>query len=108
MVPVCNVAKETLSVEAVIFILLNGTVGIFNSFAPFSDAYLAHFFTQALVQKKQPIRGISTLLAALAKIQLHPGQLTSIHADICQVNVQNSSQKLFDGRLGLQACAYLV
>ncbi|KAJ8037627.1 COP9 signalosome complex subunit 3 [Holothuria leucospilota] len=62
-------------------------------FATDNYAYLAHFFTQALVQKKQPIRGISTLLAALAKIQLHPGQLTSIHADICQLCLLSKNMK---------------
>lgn len=62
-------------------------------FATDSYAYLAHAFTQALVEKKQAIRGISTLVAALAKIQLHPGQLTSIHADICQLCLLSKNMK---------------
>jgi len=33
----------------------------------------------------QAIRGISILKRAIVKIQLSPSQLTSIHADLCQV-----------------------
>ncbi|XP_071815337.1 COP9 signalosome complex subunit 3-like [Apostichopus japonicus] len=62
-------------------------------FATDSYAYLAHAFTQALVEKKEAIRGISTLLTALAKIQLHQGQLTSIHADICQLCLLSKNMK---------------
>ena len=33
----------------------------------------------------EAIRGISILVKAIEKIQLVPSQLTSIHADLCQV-----------------------
>ena len=33
----------------------------------------------------QPMRGIKLLVNAIDKIQLFPAQLTSIHADLCQV-----------------------
>ncbi|XP_064609422.1 COP9 signalosome complex subunit 3-like [Liolophura sinensis] len=48
-------------------------------------AELCHKFTHSLVEKKQPIRGISILEKAISKIQLHPAQLTSVHADLCQL-----------------------
>ena len=36
-----------------------------------------------LVEKKWAMRGILLVNSALQKIQLHPNQLTSIHADLC-------------------------
>lgn len=51
----------------------------------FSDADLCHLLTDHLVELKQPIRGIEVLKKAIRKIQLFDSQLTSIHADICQL-----------------------
>jgi COP9 signalosome complex subunit 3 len=48
-------------------------------------ADLCHKFTQALVEKKQPMKGIAWLCRAITKIQLHSSQLTSIHADLCKL-----------------------
>lgn len=48
-------------------------------------AELCHLLTQALVEKQQPMRGINLLCFAISKIQLFPSQLTSIHADLCQL-----------------------
>ena len=53
--------------------------------ALFADAELCHKFAQNLVERKQPLRGIAILCKAIDKIQLIPSQLTSIHADLCQV-----------------------
>lgn len=50
-----------------------------------SDADLCHLLTDHLVEVKQPIRGIEILKKAIRKIQLFDSQLTSIHADLCQL-----------------------
>ncbi|CAK9819041.1 COP9 signalosome complex subunit 3 [Anthophora quadrimaculata] len=52
-----------------------------------SDIYaeLCHLFTQTLVELKIPLRGIELLRRAIRKIQLFDSQLTSIHADLCQL-----------------------
>lgn len=38
-----------------------------------------------MVERRQAFRGIDLLMKAITKIQLHPAQLTSIHADLCQL-----------------------
>lgn len=60
-----------------------------------TDMYseLCHKFTQMLVDKKQPIRGISLLVRAISKIQLSPSQLTSIHADLCKLCLLSKCMK---------------
>jgi len=62
-------------------------------YATESYADLCHKFTQSLIERKQPIRGISTLCQAISKIQLAPSQLTSIHADLCQLCLLSKSMK---------------
>ncbi|XP_066185936.1 COP9 signalosome complex subunit 3 isoform X5 [Sylvia atricapilla] len=47
-------------------------------------AGLCHQLTNALVERKQPLRGISILRQAIDKMQMNTNQLTSIHADLCQ------------------------
>lgn len=54
-------------------------------FCPELYADLCHLLTDHLVELKQPIRGIEVLKKAIRKIQLFDSQLTSIHADICQL-----------------------
>lgn len=54
-------------------------------FATDMFAELCHLLTQSLVEKHQPMRGIFLLSRAISKIQLFPSQLTSIHADLCQL-----------------------
>ncbi|XP_033108007.1 COP9 signalosome complex subunit 3-like [Anneissia japonica] len=54
-------------------------------FAVETYANLAHQFTTMLIEHKQPLRGIDLLIKAVSKIQMHATQLTSIHADICQL-----------------------
>ncbi|XP_076331243.1 COP9 signalosome subunit 3 [Tachypleus tridentatus] len=54
-------------------------------YAPNTFADLCHLFTQSLVERQQPMRGIDLLCRAISKIQLFPSQLTSIHADLCQL-----------------------
>uniref|UniRef100_A0A672KUS4 COP9 signalosome complex subunit 3 n=1 Tax=Sinocyclocheilus grahami TaxID=75366 RepID=A0A672KUS4_SINGR len=51
-------------------------------------AGLCHQLTNALVEKKQPLRGISTLKQAIDKMQMNTNQLTSVHADLCQVSLK--------------------
>uniref|UniRef100_A0A8C0LXI9 COP9 signalosome complex subunit 3 n=2 Tax=Canis lupus familiaris TaxID=9615 RepID=A0A8C0LXI9_CANLF len=48
-------------------------------------AGLCHQLTNALVERKQPLRGISILKQAIDKMQMNTNQLTSIHADLCQL-----------------------
>uniref|UniRef100_A0AAR2L3R6 COP9 signalosome complex subunit 3 n=1 Tax=Pygocentrus nattereri TaxID=42514 RepID=A0AAR2L3R6_PYGNA len=48
-------------------------------------AGLCHQLTNALVERKQPLRGISILKQAIEKMQMNTNQLTSIHADLCQL-----------------------
>lgn len=52
-----------------------------------SDIYaeLCHLFTQTLVELQIPLHGIELLCRAIRKIQLFDSQLTSIHADLCQL-----------------------
>ncbi|XP_039348071.1 COP9 signalosome complex subunit 3 isoform X2 [Mauremys reevesii] len=47
-------------------------------------AGLCHQLTNALVERKQPLRGIGILRQAIDKMQMNTNQLTSIHADLCQ------------------------
>ncbi|KFM81884.1 COP9 signalosome complex subunit 3, partial [Stegodyphus mimosarum] len=54
-------------------------------FAPDIFAQLCHLFTRSLVERQQYMRGISLLCKAILKIQLFTSQLTSIHADLCQL-----------------------
>lgn len=54
-------------------------------YATDSYAELCHKLTLLLVERKQAIRGISILTKAILKIQLNEAQLTSIHADLCQL-----------------------
>lgn len=54
-------------------------------FATDTFAELCHLLTQSLIERQQPMRGIHLLTRAINKIQLFPSQLTSIHADMCQL-----------------------
>ncbi|XP_043288045.1 COP9 signalosome complex subunit 3 [Venturia canescens] len=54
-------------------------------FAPDTYAELCHLLTQSLVELRTPLRGIELLRRAIRKIQLFDSQLTSIHADLCQL-----------------------
>ncbi|XP_064623892.1 COP9 signalosome complex subunit 3-like [Lineus longissimus] len=74
---------ETLFVQTQEF--FNMCNGEHVRYAVDSYADLCHRFTQNLVEKKEPIRGICILLKAINKIQLFPSQLTSIHVDLCQL-----------------------
>jgi len=74
---------ETLLVQTQEFI--NQCNGEQVRYATDSYAELCHKLTALLVEKKQPMRGIGMLSQAITKIQLIPSQLTSIHADLCQL-----------------------
>uniref|UniRef100_A0A8C4QEB6 COP9 signalosome complex subunit 3 n=1 Tax=Eptatretus burgeri TaxID=7764 RepID=A0A8C4QEB6_EPTBU len=54
-------------------------------YATDSFAGLCHMLTNALVERKQPLRGITVLRQAIDKMQMNSTQLTSIHADLCQL-----------------------
>ncbi|XP_072021540.1 COP9 signalosome complex subunit 3-like isoform X2 [Amphiura filiformis] len=62
-------------------------------FSTDSYASLAHHLTRALIQKKQYIRGVDILHKAITKIQMHTAQLTSIHADLCQLSLLSKCMK---------------
>ncbi|KAK5642280.1 hypothetical protein RI129_008447 [Pyrocoelia pectoralis] len=53
--------------------------------APDLFAELCHLVTANLTEQKQAIKGISLLQKAISKLQLYDSQLTSIHADLCQL-----------------------
>lgn len=46
---------------------------------------MCHLYTRSLIAARQPIKGISLLIKAITKIQIHSSQLTSIHSDLCQL-----------------------
>uniref|UniRef100_A0A8P4FV70 COP9 signalosome subunit 3 n=1 Tax=Dicentrarchus labrax TaxID=13489 RepID=A0A8P4FV70_DICLA len=48
-------------------------------------AGLCHQLTNALVERKQPLRGVVVLKQAIDKMQMNTNQLTSVHADLCQL-----------------------
>uniref|UniRef100_A0A8C5HEE3 COP9 signalosome complex subunit 3 n=1 Tax=Gouania willdenowi TaxID=441366 RepID=A0A8C5HEE3_GOUWI len=48
-------------------------------------AGLCHQLTNALVERKQPLRGVVILKQAIDKMQMNTNQLTSVHADLCQL-----------------------
>lgn len=49
-------------------------------------AEFCHLFTNYLVEQKQPIKGINLLKQALIRLKyVSKAQLTSIHADLCQL-----------------------
>lgn len=50
-----------------------------------ADAELCHQLTRSLAELKVPLRGIDLIRQAIRKIQLFDSQLTSIHADMCQL-----------------------
>jgi hypothetical protein len=50
-----------------------------------ADAELCHLLTHSLAELKVPLRGIDLIQRAIRKIQLFDSQLTSIHADLCQL-----------------------
>ncbi|XP_056633990.1 COP9 signalosome complex subunit 3 [Diorhabda carinulata] len=54
-------------------------------FAPDTFAELCHHITNYLVEHKQPLKGILLLQKAISKLRLFDSQLTSIHADLCQL-----------------------
>ncbi|PZC82023.1 COP9 signalosome complex subunit 3 isoform X2 [Helicoverpa zea] len=62
-------------------------------FSPELYAELCHLLTLYLVEIKQPIRGIEILKKAIRKIQLFDSQLTSIHADLCQLCLLSKCMK---------------
>nr|CAI5839924.1 unnamed protein product [Callosobruchus analis] len=54
-------------------------------FAPDTFAELCHLLTNYLVEQRQPLKGIYLLEKAISKLRLFDSQLTSIHADLCQL-----------------------
>lgn len=58
----------------------------------FSVALVCHRYSEALIKKKHPKRGIRPLMRAVEKLQTNENQLTSIHADLCLVSFQFSAE----------------
>lgn len=48
-------------------------------------AEVCHGYTADLIDQNIPMKGVPILLKALTKFQLNNTQLTSVHADICQL-----------------------
>lgn len=72
---------------------INGCNGEQVRFAPEIYADLCHYFTRWLVERKTPARGIEILKKAIRKIQLFDSQLTSVHADLCQLCLLSKNLK---------------
>ncbi|KAI1296658.1 COP9 signalosome complex subunit 3 [Halotydeus destructor] len=53
--------------------------------APDLFADLCHNYTASMVESRQPLKGINHMMKAINKIKLFDSQLTSIHADLCQL-----------------------
>ncbi|XKL62575.1 hypothetical protein PGB90_002408 [Kerria lacca] len=52
---------------------------------PETFADLFHLYTKTIIEIRKPESGIYTLERAIAKLQEHPSQLTTLHADFCQL-----------------------
>uniref|UniRef100_A0A8D1NGA3 COP9 signalosome complex subunit 3 n=1 Tax=Sus scrofa TaxID=9823 RepID=A0A8D1NGA3_PIG len=74
---------ETLFSQAQLFI--STCNGEHIRYATDTFAGLCHQLTNALVERKQPLRGIGVLKQAIDKMQMSANQLTSVHADLCQL-----------------------
>uniref|UniRef100_A0A8C3VYF1 COP9 signalosome complex subunit 3 n=1 Tax=Catagonus wagneri TaxID=51154 RepID=A0A8C3VYF1_9CETA len=74
---------ETLFSQAQLFI--SACNGEHIRYATDTFAGLCHQLTNALVERKQPLRGIGVLRQAIDKMQMSASQLTSVHADLCQL-----------------------
>ena len=48
-------------------------------------AELCHKYCQLLISKRATLRGIAPLSRVISKVQVSPSQLTSVHADLCQL-----------------------
>ena len=62
-------------------------------YATDSYADLCHKFTANLIERKIPLRGVALLAKAITKIQITSSQLTSIHADLCQLCLLSKCMK---------------
>jgi len=56
-------------------------------------AQMIHTIVQELTKRKMSIRGIKPVSMAIEKIQVHPSQLTSLHADLCQLCLDSMCMK---------------
>ncbi|XP_017772366.1 PREDICTED: COP9 signalosome complex subunit 3 [Nicrophorus vespilloides] len=78
-------AQSNRYAQAQEFIL--GCNGEHIRLAPDMFAELCHSITLYLLEQKQAIRGIMLLKKAISKLQYYDTQLTSIHADFCQLSL---------------------
>ncbi|XP_012935761.1 COP9 signalosome complex subunit 3 [Aplysia californica] len=62
-------------------------------YATDSYAELCHKYAQTLIDRKMYSSGIAPLSQAIQKIQIHPAQLTSIHANLCQLCLLSKNLK---------------
>ncbi|XP_049809791.1 COP9 signalosome complex subunit 3 [Schistocerca nitens] len=84
--PISSVSSdhhELLFAQAQEFI--TGCNGEQVRFAPDTYAELCHQITHSLAERKMALRGIDLMRRAIRKIQLFDSQLTSVHADLCQL-----------------------
>ncbi|XP_059475246.1 COP9 signalosome complex subunit 3 [Neocloeon triangulifer] len=56
-------------------------------------AELCHLFSKWMVLRKTPMRGIEVLRKAISRIQQNKAQLTSVHADLCQLCMLSKCMK---------------
>ncbi|KAJ8972781.1 hypothetical protein NQ317_009234 [Molorchus minor] len=82
-IPVASSSQDNRFIQTQDFIL--GCNGEQIRFAPDTFAELCHSLTNYLLEQRQPLRGILLLHKAISKLRLFDSQLTSIHADLCQL-----------------------
>uniref|UniRef100_A0A8C6TTB0 COP9 signalosome complex subunit 3 n=1 Tax=Neogobius melanostomus TaxID=47308 RepID=A0A8C6TTB0_9GOBI len=81
-----DIQEHSLGVLAVLFVKFSITCnGEHIRYATDTFAGLCHQLTNALVERKQPLRGVVVLKQAIDKMQMNTNQLTSVHADLCQL-----------------------
>uniref|UniRef100_A0A6M2DPH0 COP9 signalosome complex subunit 3 n=1 Tax=Xenopsylla cheopis TaxID=163159 RepID=A0A6M2DPH0_XENCH len=85
-------AKYKLSPNSDYIIRFNQTAEFINMcngeqirFAADAFIELCHNLTTLLIEVKQPVKGIEVLAKAITKLQMFDSQLTSVHADLCQL-----------------------
>lgn len=80
----CNIDQVRSAPDLCKFVLLLGICYIYYNYILVAE--FCHLFTSYLVEQKTPIKGISLLKHAIIRLKyLSENQLTSIHADLCQL-----------------------
>ncbi|KAG7267448.1 hypothetical protein CRUP_033403 [Coryphaenoides rupestris] len=85
-----DIQEHSLGVLAVLFVKFSmpnipDFETLFSQVQLFISTCNGEHLTNALVERKQPLRGVVILKQAIDKMQMNTNQLTSVHADLCQL-----------------------